>query len=301
VGQLKTALRRLLPWQLQNLRFGFGAPLSYQLGHFYSPVCDPAEVGRYYRDPANHEPPASLPGIALDGETLVRRWGRWAGYLADWQRQAAPTTPRYRRDNTSFHFGEAAVLHAVLRELRPKRLVEIGCGMSSACALDTIEGYLDNAVDCTFIDPYPQYLRTLLKPGDEARITVLGQPVQTVDMAVFEALEAGDVLFIDTSHVMKTGSDVVFELFEILPRLKSGVHIHFHDIHYPFEYPRRWVEELNYSWNEIYAVRAFLTHNSAFEIVFFNDYFQRMHRSILAASHPGLIGWMGSGLWLRRT
>lgn len=256
--RLALNVRLLLPWKINNLRFIFGAPLAYRLGHFYSPVCQPEELASLYHDPDHTLLPDSIPGI------------------------------------------EAVILHAFLRELKPKRLVEIGSGFSSASALDTIEAHLGSGVACTFIDPYPQRLDALLTPDDKRRLTILRQPVQKVDLAVFDALGENDILFIDTSHVLKTASDVVFELFEILPRLKPGTYVHFHDIHYPFEYPRRWVKELNYSWNEVYALRAFLQYNTASEIVFFNDYFRRKCSSYIAEAAPQLINTLGSGLWLRR-
>jgi hypothetical protein len=99
---------------------------------------------------------------------------------------------------------------------------------------------------------------------------------------------------------VKTGSDVVYELFEILPRLRSGVVVHFHDVFYPFEYPFEWVVVRNYSWNELYALRAFLMGNQDWEIMFFNDYFARIERDRIARDAPEILRNPGGGLWLRR-
>ena len=99
---------------------------------------------------------------------------------------------------------------------------------------------------------------------------------------------------------MKTCSDVVFELFEILPRLKPGVVVHFHDAFYPFEYPREWVINRNYSWNELYALRAFLMGNRDWEIMLFNDYFVRAERALVERTAPEVLQNAGGGLWLRR-
>src|SRR5207237_8125791 len=136
---------------------------------------------------------------------------------------------------------------------------------------DVNELFFDNAIQCTFIDPYPQLLRTLMKESDFARTRIIGQRVQDVDVGIFRELEASDILFIDSSHVAKTGSDVNYILFKILPLLNEGVLIHFHDIFYPFEYPVDWVYE-GRSWNEAYLLRAFMQYNEAFEIQFFNSF-----------------------------
>ena len=101
----------------------------------------------------------------------------------------------------------------------------------------------------TFIDPYPERLLGLLRPEDHDRAEIRVEPVQAVDLAVFDVLGPGDVLFIDSTHVARTGGDVVHDVFTILPRLASGVRVHFHDMFYPFEYPAAWVFE-GRAWNE---------------------------------------------------
>jgi hypothetical protein len=92
--------------------------------------------------------------------------------------------------------------------------------------------------------------------------------VQDVQLAEFARLQAGDILFIDSSHVAKTGSDVLHLYFEVLPRLAPGVRIHVHDIFLPFDYPRRWVLDENRSWNEQYLLRALLMYSSRFKVDF---------------------------------
>jgi len=135
---------------------------------------------------------------------------------------------------------------------------------------------------------------------DVSRVEIIQQNVQQVPVTLFDELRAGDILFIDSTHVLKTGSDVCFELFDILPRLASGVFVHFHDIFWPFEYPREWVISENRSWNEQYALRAFLTRNDAWEIMMFNDYFGLFERPMIASTYPPFLRSFGSALWLRR-
>jgi hypothetical protein len=119
-------------------------------------------------------------------------------------------------------------------------------------------------------------------------------------MQLFTALQSGDVLFIDSTHVSKTGSDVNHLLFEVLPSLASGVYVHFHDIFYPFEYPREWVFN-GCSWNECYALRAFLQHNHAFTIEYMNTYLQHFHRDRFAQRMARCLKNTGGSLWLRKS
>jgi len=120
-------------------------------------------------------------------------------------------------------------------------------------------------------------------------------------VTIYDELEAGDILFIDSTHVLRTGSDVVFELFEILPRLAKGVIVHFHDMFWPFEYPRSWAVEENRSWNELYAVRAFLINNDAWRVLFFNDYMRLFERDLIQRTYPNFLKNSGGALWLEKT
>jgi len=133
-----------------------------------------------------------------------------------------------------------------------------------------------------------------------SRVRLLKCPVQQVSLSIFDALQAGDILFIDSTHVLRTGSDVCFELFEILPRLSSGVLVHFHDMFWPFEYPRTWVVDENRSWNELYGVRALLTDNDAWRVLLFNDYLARLERPMIEATYPQFLRNSGGALWLMR-
>ncbi len=133
----------------------------------------------------------------------------------------------------------------------------------------------------------------------QKRGTILEKGVQDVPLSVFECLEANDILFIDSTHVCKTGSDVNYLFFEVLPRLKPGVVVHVHDIFHPFEYPKRWVME-GRAWNEVYLLRAFLQFNSAFKVLLFANYLSTFHRESLVAALPMCQGNFGGNIWLQR-
>lgn len=268
-------------------------------GHFYSPIVNTAEVRPVFE--GKRPVPESLPGLDIDRAGMLALWHELLPFL-----QTLPFPEeesagfRYFFRNSAFSYGDGSILSAMLQRFRPKRLVEVGSGYSSACAMDTIDRFLGGDVDVSFVEPYPELLVKLLgKPAAErVRIDAVG--VQQADAGLFTALGAGDFLFIDSTHVMKTGSDVCHELFNVLPSLKPGVFIHFHDIFWPFEYGAQWVLQENRSWNEIYGLRAFLMYNPAFEVVFFNDYFVRHCRDAVEAGYPAMLKNSGGSIWLRK-
>jgi hypothetical protein len=183
---------------------------------------------------------------------------------------------------------------------RPKRIIEIGCGFSTACMLDSADllGLEDLKLVC--IDPNTKRLRSLLREDDYKRVEIHEAPVQSIPLDVFKTLEANDILFIDSTHVLKTGSDVHFELFSILPCLAKGVIVHLHDTPYPFEYPRKWIFDLNYSWNEVCAARAFLMYNSAFEIYFWNSMLIKVYGDTIKKNSQSCFTQPGSSFWIRK-
>jgi predicted O-methyltransferase YrrM len=266
-------------------------------GHYYSPIANPKELAEHVSRLPEAGP--ELPGIALDRAALVATWDDLLPYMMSCPFPLKRADGyRFFFDNNFFGIGDGLILHALLRKYRPKRYVEIGCGFSSACALDTIDGYLPGACQATFVEPHPERLRAAI--GERGSVRVLDVPVQTVGLELFAELEAGDILFIDSSHVLRTGSDVAFELFEILPRLAPGVLVHFHDISWPFEYPVPWIMEENRSWNEAYALRALLTSNDDWKILVFNDYFSKFEAARVTQAFPAFHGELGASLWLER-
>ncbi|MEL7046552.1 MAG: class I SAM-dependent methyltransferase, partial [Pseudomonadota bacterium] len=128
---------------------------------------------------------------------------------------------------------------------------------------------------------------------------LIADRAQDVELSHFEALEHGDFLVIDSTHVAKLSSDVLRLVFDVLPVLRPGVFVHFHDVFWPFDYPKRWVSE-GRAWNEAYLLRAFLQNNSAFDIVYFYSYLETLHRERIAATMPLCLKRSGANLWLRK-
>jgi len=268
-------------------------------GHFYSPIVNLDVARRHYDDLLTKPAPQSLPGIAIDRQAMAQLWGAFQPFLAEIPFSETPGRYRYGFTNPAFGYGDASVLYAFIRHLQPKRFIEVGSGWSSACTLDTFEHYVTGDYHITFIEPYPALLKEKIGAIPE-RVTIIESGIQAVPADLFATLEAGDVLFIDSTHVFSTGSDVTYELFEILPRIQTGVYVHFHDMFWPFEYPKHWVLDDNRSWNELYALRAFLMDNPNWEIVFFNNYFASFEQQLISTSYPPFLKNPGGGLWLRR-
>jgi len=179
-------------------------------------------------------------------------------------------------------------------------MIEIGSGYSSLVSARVNREFLGGTMRFTCIEPNP---REFLLEGVPGITDLHVQEVQDVPLDLYEELEDGDVLFIDTSHTVKTGGDVSWIYNQILPRLKPGVVVHLHDIFLPGDYPEQWVVEA-WGWNEMYLVQSFLAFNSAFEILFGVRWMIQHHWGELVKAFPGLTEaraeWT-SALWIRRT
>ena len=267
-------------------------------GHFYSPFPDLTEFDKRAHQLLSIE---SQPAeIDLREDAQLELFDELAELLHEVPFPVERTNAfRYYFDNPAYEWGDGLILHAMLRHLKPRRVVETGSGYSSAMLLDTTERWLEPGVALTFIEPHSDLLRSLLRPGDEGRVTILEAGVQDVDPRVFAQLQADDILFIDSTHVVKAGSDVNHLFFEVLPRLAVGVVIHIHDVFFPFEYPVAWVHERR-AWQETYLLRAFLMYNAAFRIEWFQHLMWSRHRPQLEARVPDMARNAGGNMWLRK-
>jgi predicted O-methyltransferase YrrM len=266
-------------------------------GHFYSPIPRldhlAADASRIWP-----EPPRELPGIAIDGEQMRNTFDRIADAIGSEVLPSQPTPERrYYSDNVAFGVGDATVLQGMLRIHRPSRIVEIGSGYSSALILDEMERL--PATTAVFVEPHSELLRSLMRDEDAARTVVVPCRAQDLHVEVIEELRDGDLLFIDSTHVVRTGSDVCRIVLDLLPVVANGVIVHVHDIFWPFEQPRAWVEE-GRQWGETYLIRAFLTANEQWQIVMFNDWFQQHERDVIRRRLPQMLENPGGSLWLRR-
>ncbi len=228
--------------------------------HFYSPIPSREEIGISTADTDY----SRIPNLNPDSGTVSRlldTYCRFSGELTDISESPLETMDFYW-SNPAFNALDAIGLYSILRDKRPQRYVEIGCGYSSIIALKALEANGTGKMLC--IEPYENEMLGSIQENTRY-VEVINEPIQIVDTSVFSDLNSGDVLFIDSTHVSKFGSDVNFEFFQIIPFLNPGVLIHIHDIHYPLDYPIGWVRDRKVFWNEQYLLMAFLSFNSSFK------------------------------------
>ena len=274
----------------------------YPPGHYYNPQVDPGAI-EPFADQVFDTSRKSVQGIDFREDSQLQLLDELLPFYREVPFPVEQTPGfRYFLGNGIFSYSDGIFLYMLMRHFRPKSIIEVGSGHSSAVMIDTNERFLNNSVNLTFIEPYPERLYSLLKDSDKSRNRIYELPIQQVPLNTFEELQAGDFLFVDSSHVSKTGSDVNFIFFEVLPRLKSGVFIHFHDVFTPMEYPKSWVmkKDVWFGFNEIYILRAFLMYNPDFEIIMFNTFLEEHHEDWFRKNMPLCLENKGGSIWLRK-
>jgi predicted O-methyltransferase YrrM len=268
-------------------------------GHFYSPIPSLDEIQRDESKIFGKPLPGKI-GIELHEEEQLKLLGDFIAFYKEMPFQSEKHEGlRYYYENPAYSYSDAILLHCMIRFLKPKNIIEVGSGFSSCMMLDTNELFFDGSIATTFIEPYPKLLLSLIKDADKSKITTIQSRLQDVDLCEFETLQANDILFIDSTHVSKIYSDVNYIFFEILPKLSSGVYVHFHDIFYPFEYPKAWVYE-GRAWNEAYLLRAFLQYNNAFRVVLMNTFMEHFHEAFFQNNMPLCMKNTGGSIWIRK-
>jgi hypothetical protein len=274
--------------------------------HFYSPVPQtkslPAEIWTRCSE---------MPGVRANAQkqlgllaTLARRFRK--EYEAIPARKPEGSPPHtYFSSNGYFDGIEGYILYSIVRQFRPRRVIEIGSGNTTYLFAQAIarNRVSDRRYRCdlTAIEPYPN---EALRAGFPGLTRLIAKPLQEVPLSEFEKLGPNDILFIDSSHILKIGSDVQREILEIIPRVAKGVLVHFHDIFLPMEYPRNWVEEMNRYFTEQYLLQAFLAFNDSFEILLAPGYLHAHHPKAMEAafeSYHRAQTWAPSSFWIRRT
>jgi len=284
---------------LKNIfqRYGFYR-LSFPPGHYSSPIPDFEDVLRRSDEIFNKE--VEIVGIDLKENDQSEFLKELLPFVKEYPYQLKKIDGyRYYYENSMFQQMDGLMLYSILRYFKPKNVIEIGSGFSSAIFLDVNNKIFNNEMKLTFIEPYPDCLFSLLNSSDSERVDIITDRVQNVSIEKYNQLNDGDFLFLDTSHILKTGSDISFWLFNILPRLKKGVIIHIHDIFYPFEYPKEWIEQQK-CYNEVYLIHSFLMNNDSFEILLFNSWVKYKQIEWLKLNAPFCLNSEGGSLWIRK-
>src|ERR1700733_8138661 len=247
--------------------------------HFYEPVPDTRSIPEGF-----WERPSELIGIDLDEAAQLALLEEFRSkYKTEYEQLSNPKSAPFgfTLPNRSFSSVDAEILYCMIRYFRPNRIMEIGSGNStlvSAAAILRNSRETGSVASLIAVEPYPN---GILENGFPGLTRLTKAPVQSVPLKEFESLRENDILFIDSSHVLKTASDVQYEYLEIVPRVKKGVIIHFHDIFLPFSYPKAWVvNELRF-WNEQYVLQALLAFNKSFTVLWAGNYMNHKHANAL--------------------
>lgn len=266
---------------------------------YYSPVPNldllPAEIW---------ERRSPLGGVDLKVEAAIELIeGELAPFVAELEiLESGPAPPgTFFLRNENYESVDTELLYAILRARKPRRVLELGSGFTTlligeAARRNAADGV---ATEHVAYDPFPRAQILGEAPPPPTRFEPLS--ATDVPLETFRDLEEGDVLFVDTTHTVKLGSDVNYIVLDVLPTLAPGVIVHFHDIFLPFEYPRVWFEEMHYYWAEQYLLQAFLAFNDAFEVLIPAEAVAREHPQRLAAVVPSFVpGKRPGAIWLAR-
>jgi len=184
---------------------------------------------------------------------------------------------QYYVNNRDYGSVDGEILYSMIRHFKPNLIIEIGSGHSTYLSAQAVLKNSEsdgNEGKLIAIEPYP---REVLADGFPGLTSFIRKKVQDVELDFFKKLSENDILFIDSSHVLKIGGDVQHEYLEILPMLNPGVIVHIHDIFLPGEYPEYWVKDMFRFWNEQYLLQAFLSFNEHFEVLFANNYIHQKY------------------------
>jgi hypothetical protein len=287
--QLKRIVRSSLQWPMRKLAAATATGLNrlipdedayqifYRKGfhllrrHFYLPIPDAGDLGEEF-----WAQESEMIGVEMNDAGALELLNRIPVYMAEFRERfplhGSIEDAGFYLINGSFMAIDAHLYYSLIRHFRPRRVVEIGSGFSTLLAgVACMQNWHDDGGSpprLTAIEPYPS---NFLKEGFPSLSELIEKKVQDVDLDVFTSLEANDILFIDSTHALRTGGDVQLEFCEILPRLAPGVFVHIHDISLPRAYPRVYFDNHLY-WNEQYVLQTFLAFNHRFEIIWPGNY-----------------------------
>jgi Methyltransferase domain len=258
--------------------------------HFYEPIPDTQSLPETL-----WSQPSELVGIDMNESMqldLLRN--HFSKFRREYETVSAEPPPGQL---WPFRGTDVLVAYCMVRHFQPRRIIEVGTGFSSLVLGQAAAKNKSSSLIC--IDPFPHELVRKSNSIPALR-SLIETKVQDVEVEFFSQLESGDILFIDSSHTVKTGGDVNYLFLEVLPRLKTGVIVHVHDIFFPFEYRRDWMLEHFRFWTEQYLLQAFVIFNSEFEVLMSNSYLNHYRRADLKSAFPNLRRWIGGSFWMRR-
>jgi len=259
--------------------------------HYYWPIPNTNELISY-----GFNKVFPLAGIDMDDPSMLTLLENIRKYRKDYAK--IYTASGYESN------GDGSILYGMIRELKPKRVVEVGSGFSTrvvwmALEKNRIEGCPGEIIS---IEPNPKKILTDLVI-EKDNVSLVEERVEKLGLDYFEKLYPIDILFIDSSHNIKCANDVYFLYLQLLPQIPVGTVIHIHDIRFPQEYPKDWLLGAKKFWDEQYLLQMFLSYNESFRVVFAANYLYQKHPQLMEESLVGLSnnndGWPGC-FWLKR-
>ncbi|MCL1474926.1 class I SAM-dependent methyltransferase [Argonema antarcticum] len=265
------------PQERKNIKFAIASkminPILRKMGytliadHYYQPIPNEQEVLIYQ----NKERPLKFINWNLAGQIEFANY-LLTKYKSEFNNPEIMSVCGYNEKVSQIRSGDSEFLYCLIRENRPQKIIEIGSGGSTqviAAALKQNFSETKEKAKLISIEPYPWESIQNFQDNyhNFMEFSLLETPVQNTELSIFETLKSKDILFVDSSHVFKQGSDVEFEFLQIYPILKQGVFVHIHDIFFPFDYPVKWNNKWSRFWNEQYFLELFLQFNNKFEVV----------------------------------
>ena len=265
--------------------------------HYYEPLFNDAHL---LKDLKNTR---ELPGIDLNEEGQLKFIQKLI-YQTEFSNfveteESKPNLDSFKLANDSFESGDAEFLYNIVRHIKPKRIIEVGCGTSTKIiqhALKNNEAERSYRAEHICVEPYEQpWLASF------PNIKLVREKIELLDLKLFEELVSGDLLFIDSSHMVRPQGDVLHEYLTIIPSLNKGVYVHVHDIFTPHDYLEHWIKENVWFWNEQYVLEALLTGNESLEVVAALNFLKHKHYSDLHRVYPYLTPETEPGSFYFRT
>jgi predicted O-methyltransferase YrrM len=275
---LKFAIKRGVSRLSDKIFMKFG--LLPVLDHYYQPLINPQKhLKKSLRDNRN------LKGIDFNIEeqlTILSKFN-FNSELIKFPLDKTNQTEFYY-NHTSYKSGDAEYLYNIIRYFKPRRIIEIGCGNSTLMIANALKfNKIENSeYTCNHIcvEPFEQSWL------EKINVELIRDKVENLDISFFQKLGNNDILFIDSSHIIRPQGDVLFEYLEILPALNSGVIVHVHDVFTPKDYLDNWIYDDHLLWNEQYLFEAFMTYNSEFKVIGALNWLSHNHREELAEKCP---------------
>jgi hypothetical protein len=262
--------------------------------HYYEPLFN---IGKYVRKPLDQD--RDLPGINMNVEEQLQLL-KQLNYQKELTLFPLNSNGKleYFYRNDSYPAGDSELLYSMIRHFKPSKIVEIGSGLSTLMAQNAIKKNREDGKICEHICIEPYEMDWL----EKLPISVLRTRVEDIKIELFLSLSENDILFIDSSHMVRTQGDVLFEILELLPRLNKGVIVHVHDVFTPKDYPDYWLKDLNRFWNEQYFLEAFLSCSNRYKILLASNHLWAHYRDLFLDKCPVLKneqGGLPASFWIK--